>query len=262
MLNGRIDDLRNEELVKVNARECVMIKDHNVYMVDIETYGGLCAIAFYDGYLIYSRVKVNHSNCKTDEELRETYIKVMNNTLYTEDELSYVKDYDDYTVKNYFIRNYYCNRKDHLSWFYSEITKDKYEILSSWIKDRDKIYEKLNREIYTENNNVCFCFFKSEDKEFSDHIYELLKGLEKAKDESENNPDYMVSAFYYEMCNHEYCINWQADWDVCSCFDRCKYGEDKGYVEYLTEMGHPEWIPLYIKARKKYYKAAEENDWG
>lgn len=69
-------------------------------------------------------------------------------------------------------------------------------------------------------------------------------------------------AFLYEMRNHEYHINWQADWDVCSCFGHCKYEEGKGGLSYLQEMGYgTETMVAYQIARQKFYKAVEENGW-
>ena len=90
-------------------------------------------------------------------------------------------------------------------------------------------------------------------------------------DELMKNPDFAYDAFYYEMGNHEYHINYQADWDVCNCF--CSKGElpyygntydlEKSemqkYFEYLgwgTEIQQ-----AYRKARRDFYKKAEENDW-
>lgn len=75
--------------------------------------------------------------------------------------------------------------------------------------------------------------------------------------------DFAVDAFYEEMCNHEYGINYQADWDVCNCFlpNEPEYHEYYSYHEYLTAAGHPDWVPAYEEALKKYRKAAEENDW-
>lgn len=73
--------------------------------------------------------------------------------------------------------------------------------------------------------------------------------------------NFAVSAFEYEMENHEYAINWQADWDVCECFVKCEYGDSKDYKDYLKEANRPEWIPAYTEARKIYFKRAEENEW-
>lgn len=76
------------------------------------------------------------------------------------------------------------------------------------------------------------------------------------------DPSFAEDAFYYEMCNHEYGINWQGDWDVCSCFGDCEYSEDKGGADYLTEMGYgQETVDAYYLAKRRYFKAAEENEW-
>lgn len=76
------------------------------------------------------------------------------------------------------------------------------------------------------------------------------------------NPAFAEDAFYYEMGNHEYHINWQGDWDVCSCFGSCEYGEDKTYAEYLKEMGYSdEVVAAFRRAKKKFNKDAIENDW-
>ena len=73
--------------------------------------------------------------------------------------------------------------------------------------------------------------------------------------------DFAVEAFLYEMNNHEYAINYQGDWDVCCCFcdHECDYGEDKTYVEYLTENNKADLIPAYRAAKAKHFKIAE--DW-
>lgn len=75
--------------------------------------------------------------------------------------------------------------------------------------------------------------------------------------------DFAVSAFRYEMDNHEYGINLQGDWDVCNCFTKkeCDYGYDKTYVEYLTEAGHEDWISAYREAKSSHLQAADEGEW-
>lgn len=73
--------------------------------------------------------------------------------------------------------------------------------------------------------------------------------------------DFAISAFEYEMRNHEYAINWQGAYDVCSCFGHCRYGENKGYTDYLKEIGYSDdVIQCYKEARKRYYKYCEEHD--
>lgn len=80
----------------------------------------------------------------------------------------------------------------------------------------------------------------------------------------ENDPDFARGAFLYEMKNHEYHLNGQADWDVCDCFTEGepKWREDKTYVDYLSEAGYSDKvIGYYREARQEMFRLAEENDW-
>lgn len=82
-----------------------------------------------------------------------------------------------------------------------------------------------------------------------DPLYELM-----------NDEKFREEAFRYEMDNHEYAINYyQGDWDVLNCFSQkeLEYDDLKGYVEYLEEMGHLDWLDSYVKARKSHMKMAE-----
>ena len=76
--------------------------------------------------------------------------------------------------------------------------------------------------------------------------------------------EFAIDAFYYEMSNHEYQINhYQGNWDVLNCFadKELKYIDADDYHVYLNEMGHPEWLPIYEKARKKYLDDCDKNNW-
>ena len=76
------------------------------------------------------------------------------------------------------------------------------------------------------------------------------------------NPEFAESAFYYEMGNHEYHINWQGDWDVCSCFGDCEYSDGKTYVDYLKEIGYTqETINAFKLAKKRFHSDCIKNDW-
>lgn len=92
-----------------------------------------------------------------------------------------------------------------------------------------------------------------------DILPELMKDFEFAKD-----------AIYYEMCNHEYSINYyQRNWDVLNCFgdEELTFYEDT-YDEYSAialYMKDLEWEDTTKKAfwaaRKQYFKDAEKNNW-
>lgn len=115
------------------------------------------------------------------------------------------------------------------------------------MKDTDKIYRFGNGGFYLKSD--------------ADKIREWANKKDELPELMQNH-DFAVEAFRYEMNNHEYAINWQADWDVCSCFGRCEYGECKGYAEYLTEMGYGnDVIKAYSEARALHYKEADENEW-
>ena len=101
-------------------------------------------------------------------------------------------------------------------------------------------------------------FFLKEDRQvIRDYFDKPNELLELMKD-----PEFAENAFLYEMGNYEYHINWQGDWDVCSCFGRCKYEDGKGGLSYLKEMGYgTETLLAYQTARQKFYKQVDEGDW-
>lgn len=108
------------------------------------------------------------------------------------------------------------------------------------------------------------CFIQVKDVHYIDEFYEQDKMPEFMQDK-----EFRTGAFLYEMCNHEYMYNFQKDWDVCGCFYEGKEElpylddtEDKPYVSYLKIMGHEDWVADYEEAIRKYWKLAEENDWG
>ena len=83
-----------------------------------------------------------------------------------------------------------------------------------------------------------------------DPLPELMKNFDFARD-----------AIYYEMCNHEYGINWEGDYDVCSCFGQIEWRESD-VVSYFKQLGwSDETRRAYLIARRDYWKAAEEGGW-
>lgn len=77
----------------------------------------------------------------------------------------------------------------------------------------------------------------------------LVKTMQDELDDAMQDPGFARGAFLHEMYNHEYPINLQGDWDVCSCFGRVEYGESKEPEEYLRELGFgPEIAAAYASA--------------
>ena len=86
----------------------------------------------------------------------------------------------------------------------------------------------------------------------SDNVEELI----------ESDDEFALDAFQYEMNNHEYFYNYEADYDVCSCFCDCEYGSYKDYRDYLKEGGFGDHvIDLYKQAKAKVHKEWEDNDY-
>lgn len=119
--------------------------------------------------------------------------------------------------------------------------------------DTDKIYRLGDSGGYylRSDAHIIRAFFKK-DRE------------DKTLDNLMKEHDFAVSAFRYEMDNHEYAINYyQGDWEVVGCFSKkpLEFGDDKNYIDYLTEAGLEGLIPWYEEARQSHFKAAEDNDW-
>ena len=76
-----------------------------------------------------------------------------------------------------------------------------------------------------------------------------------------NDPAFAEDAFFFEMGNHEYFINYQAAWDVCSCFGDVEYGEEKRYRDYLAELGFSEeTMQAYERAKTRLFNEWNEHD--
>lgn len=123
--------------------------------------------------------------------------------------------------------------------------------------------QRFKTEIAAGDKMVRFmvgCFvLKSKFNEF----YELVEKRGETLKELMRNPDFAGGAFLYEIANHEYMINWQADFDVCSCFGDIEYQDSKDYHDYLNELGYTDQAihDAYRDAVMQHAKEAEENDW-
>ena len=225
----------DETTVKAMAKETLEIKGHTVYFADMGRWFGYSALVFADGRHIYhANDYALHHNGKTREELREWYVKTMNEKLFTEDELrTPCKDYSERQAKEHYIRNYYQMRREHQTIYC------KPEEAKEWYK-RDR-----EHAVYSD---IAFAYFKPVDAAFVAHLEGLyrafvdcndpLRDYERAKD-----------AFKHEMFNHEYPINWQGDYDVISCFTSVKYKGDG------TEIDQTGWTD---EIKRAYCDAARE----
>ena len=111
-------------------------------------------------------------------------------------------------------------------------------------KDTDKIYRLGDSGFYLKSDADKIRAW------FDDDHSQILH------DRMESNQKFAREAFEYEMRNHEYPINWEGDYNVCSVFGSCKYSESKTGSDYLKEMGYSDKvIKIYNESAKKICKA-------
>lgn len=244
MKNWSITEIENltEKEAKEMTIESMEIKEHNIYFVDFGGSFGFSYIVFKNNHHIYyaNDYQLHHETIETKEELKQMYIESLNNKLFTEAEITEpLKDYDDYKRKSYFLHNYYGMQVDYISSF---------QIFNNE-EERNNFREKVSNMIY---NPVGFSYMNN--VEFVKSHVELLKQLKKARAEMSDNYEYYKKAFLDEMYNHEYGINYQADYDVLSVFGSIKY-HDEDIEEYFKELNFNDTQKkAYIDARRQYFK--------
>ena len=249
MKDWNIHDIENltEDTARDMALETLTIKGHAVYLVDFEGPFGYSALVFCDGRHIYhANDYALHHRDKSRSELREIFLHKLAAELFTDSEFfEPLKTYDEYRRKQNFLMNCYGQRREHVSIF-GNFNDKEYE---AWYiqKTADMIFDW-----------AALAHYEPEDAEFVKHHIELREALTAQREKTVDNYEYQKSAFLYEMYNHEYGINWQADWDVCSCFcdgDLIYHrGGGSELQDYFTQCKFNDTQRrAYLDARTQYY---------
>ena len=225
------------------------IKGHQVYFVDFGGYFGFSALVYADGQpIIYANDYELHHQGRTRADLRALYVATLSEKLFTVDELrGPVSDYDELRAKEYYIRNYYGLRRPHVS---------------MWFAGPEAQREALRRKVEKMVFSPVFCaYYDPKDADFVKQGAALLEGLSHANEANRENAGFWKSAFLYEMFNHEYGINWQADYDVCSCFGNVSGVRDYTDYEKLFDACGFNDIQrqAYAAARREYFKSESAN---
>lgn len=229
-----IEALTEAEAARM-ATDAANIKGHRVYFVDFGGAFGYSALVFRSGRHIYhaNLYQLHYRNIrKTVEEFKQFYIDKLNNTLFTDDEFAEdLKDYDEYRCKEEYLRNKYSQQIDYVSIFSAGDTDTTGLIFDP----------------------VGFCY--TADTTFVNRHKALYQQLKEAKQRAQSTYSYMVEAFLTEMFNHEYGINWQADYDVLSVFGNIEYSEDGNALDtYFNALNFSDMQKkAYLEARNKYY---------
>lgn len=192
-----ISELTIEEAKKLMI-ESMEIKEHKCFFVDFGGYFGYSVLVFKDKKHIHyaDDFELHHHYIvkkSGKEALKKWYIESLNRKLYTEKELlENVKTYDEYKQKDYFLRNYYIMRYDHISIF-------------GIGEEAKKAFEKA-RKTYTVYDPVSFCYVK--DKEIVEKQIEILNHLKKSFKSLKENNDTFREMIRHELANHEACITY------------------------------------------------------
>ncbi len=247
MKEWTITEIQNlsEKEAQEMAVETMDIKEHNIYFIDFEGYFGYSSLVFKNNHHIhYANDYELHHKGKSKAELRELFIKEMNDKLFTDAEIAQpLKDYNEYTKKSDYLHNYYGMQVDSISIFCVNPTKE-----------QQKEFERQTKSMIY--NPIAFAYMY--DENFVKHHIHLAETLIKAQQACENDYEYQKTAFLYEMYNHEYGINWQADYDTLSSFGNIGWhdGDINAYFEELkfTDLQKK----AYLDARKQYFKEQSE----
>ena len=230
------------ELAKGNVEK---VKDHDVYFVDLGEPFGFSALVFYgDRHIYYANDYQLHHSCWPKEHLKERYIELLNNVLFTEDEIAGpVGSHDEYSRKSHFLHNYYGMREEYVSIF----------MIAPSEKEETDHQRAIEGRVF---NPVTFGYYKPEKKAFVDRCIELQKALNQAKDAMSEDFEYQKGAFLREMFNHEYGYCGSPDYTVLQVFGRLNYRGDtkESLEEYFKQLG-------FSDTRKAAYHAALKEYW-
>ena len=238
-----VDNITEEE-AKLAAESVEDIKGFAVYFA--ETILGFSALVYKNNHHIYHvnqyEIHFNWIENKNHDTLKARYMEILNHKLYTDEEIAApLKNYDEYTAKERFLRSYHNMQVDNVSIFFLNDSK---ESENRWRKS----IEGLHR------NPISFCYMA--DEEFIAHEKELMDILNQRKTELTDDFEYQKNAFLSEMYNHEYGINWQADYDTLSAFGRLDFSTQENDIEnYFNQLNFSKiQRKAYIAARNEYFE--------
>lgn len=178
------------------AIEKMTIKEHDCFFVDFVGDFGYSVLVFKNGKHVHyaNDYELHHSARVKDEGLkglRKYYVKSLNNKLFTDAELmENILSYDEYKLKDYFLRNYWIMRYENLSIFgIGEETKQKFDELEP---------------LFPYYNDVCFCYVQ--DQSIVDQCRKYRNNLKSGYKRLANHEAEFRRMISYELANHEACI--------------------------------------------------------
>ena len=216
-----------------------------IYFVDLGEYFKYSMVVFLNGRQLKGANDYElHHPGKTKEELKQWYIESLEHKLYSMEDFETCKNYDDLQAKEYFIRNRIKEMFSHYSMFF--IGSD---------AEREERKKEIENNGFKYLSKIGFCYY---DDIFPIELEKkLLNSLYQANEKNKKTPEYWKNAFLKQMYNHEYCYNWQADYDVLCAFGRIEWkGENENALnDYFKQLNFGTMEKqAYLDARKQYFK--------
>ena len=195
----KIEKLSYAEAQQMAVEE-MEIKGHKCLFAELDDRFGYSVLVFKDGKHIYyaNDYQLHHEYMVREsgkEALREWYIETLNNKLFTDEELlGNVSSYNEYSRKDYFLRNYWIMRYDYVSVFA--------------ISEEDRKLVEKGKKTHPYFNPVSFCYVKT--KEIVELAFKYSAHLEAEYEKLKSNTDAFRKMVAYELANHEACITGSA----------------------------------------------------
>lgn len=186
----QIESITHAE-AEILSEEKIIIKEHECFFVDFGGYFGYSVIVFKDEKHIYyaNDYELHHESTAKElgkSGLKKYYIDAMRHKLYTDSELmENISSYDEYREKNYFLRNYWIMRYNHISIF----------------GNPDDPKAKDFKTKYPYYNNVCFCYVA--DNSIVEQANKYLNHLEAELHKIQTEEHTFREMIRYELANHE-----------------------------------------------------------
>lgn len=194
----QIESLTYEEAEKKGEK--ITIKGHDCFWVNLGVSFGYSILVFKNKRQIYyaNDYELLHTGFVKEngvDALKQYYIQKMSQILFTDEELlKEVTSYDEYTRKDYFLRNYWIMRYDYLSCCFFE-------------KEEEKFREGKKTHPYFVP--MCMCYVKNETIQNKSAEYDSI--MKNSYRNLMKYPEHFRTIIATELDNHEACITCSAD---------------------------------------------------
>lgn len=232
------------------ADDVIEINGHTVYFVNRAEKRGYTALVYRSGKILpHAGDSALHYPDMYRANLREKFMQRLRSQLYTDEGLTApLKDYEDYKNRLHYLHNHYGYQRPFITIFRKPVVRGSQEDL-----DGQRDFEQKTKDMIYDP--VAFGFYAQEDRDFVERHCELYKAVKKLIDGKSEDYDFYFNAFCYEMANHEYPINWQGNYDVCSVFGPVEYdkeNDDQNLTFYFDQLN-------FTQAQRRAYMAARNH---